>query len=269
MVPNRPKYQFMREQAADFASFTPSTDVPNLKAWYRADTTTNSGGFVSQLTDKKGSLQYTQGTGSKQPALISSGSDPNGRACVLFDGLDDALVNATGHAAMNDSTVFMVTRSAVANPSSGARYLSMGNVSSDAKSFVISTGNSTLVDPVAYYTNPASSISYRAIETNALTTTVYTSSAPRIMCARHNSAASASATPITRSRLGVVATTNNGSSATVNTIDQLATAFGATKGGAGSFLNFGLYECFICNALLTDDQCRKVELYLAGYYGLV
>lgn len=268
MVPNRPKYQFMREQAADFASFNVLTDVPSLKAWYRADTTTNAGGFVSQLTDKKGSLQYTQATGSKQPALVASGSDPNGRDCIVFDGTDDALVNATGHAAMNDCTIFMVTRSTTANPSAAGRYLVLGNISGDALSFAVAAANSAMSDPVAYYTNTSGNLSYRAVE-SSISTTVYTSSTPRIMCVRHNSAASASATPLTRSRLGVVSSSNVASGATISTIAQLATAFGATKGAAGSFLNFGLYECFICNALLTDDQCRKVELYLAGYYGLL
>ena len=269
MVPNRPKYQFMREQAADFASFNVLTDVPNLLAWYRADTTTNAGGFVSQLTDKSGNgFHFVQATGSKQPALVASGSDPNGKDCVVFDGTDDALTLASpGFGSTNDITIFLVTRSIVA-PGGTARAMAIGNTG-DAQSLLLLVPSAGIVRLAGAYNNPGNTTSGRDYDTPAVADATLGTSAVRVLVARHNSAAAASATPTTRSRLGQPIVNNSSSAATISTVAALAAAFGSNKTGTGSYLGYGLYESIVCNALLTDDQVRKIELYLAGYYGLL
>ena len=263
MVPNRPKYQFMREQAADFASFNVLTDVPSLKAWYRADTTTNAGGFVSQLTDKSGNgFHFAQATGSKQPALVASGSDPNGKDCVVFDGTDDALTLASpGFGAMNDVTWIGVTRSVVTPAASGDLFR-QGNFG-DAKAIQLTMNTNSILS--CSYVNPASTDSARNFDFSG----VAARTVPTVVCVRHNSSAATSAIPLTRSRLGEVVFANSASNATVSTIAAIGAAFGASTAGTWSYLAFGLYEWIVCNALLTDDQVRKIELYLAGYYGLL
>lgn len=257
--------RYRKRTIADWASFNVLTDVPSLKAWYRADTTTNAGGFVSQLTDKSGNgYHLTQGTGSKQPALIASGSDPNGRDCVVSDGVDDAMTIASpGYGAMNDCTVFDVTRSLVA-PGVSAYWFAQG-ITTEAKVFgCFILGGTTR--PAWRYYNPASTLSSRSVDTaNA----VYASSVPTINVGRHDSAASASTTPIVRSRLGQPVTTNSSSSSTVSTISAYGVGCFAARTGTSGYTAGGLYERIVCNALLTDDQCRKIELYLAGYYGLL
>lgn len=258
---------YMRNvKAATFVStgYNPATDVPNLLSWYRADTTTNSGGFVDSLNDKKGAVNYTQ-TLTKRPALISAGSDPNGRACIVFDGVDDYLLQATGHGAMNDCTIFGVVRSVVASSVSG-RIWCITNLA--AKSITVFT-NALATDPTAGYYNPNNTASSRPVELSGTGTTIYSASAPRILTVRHDSTAANTATPTTRSRLGTPKTANNVSNATISTIAAGAACFGAIPGGTAAYLSYGLYEWMICNALLTDDQCRTVECYLAGYYGLL
>ena len=264
MVPNRPKYQFMREQAADYASFNVLTDVPSLKAWYRADTTTNAGGFVSQLTDKKGSVQYTQGTGSKQPALVASGSDPNGRDCIVFDGVDDCLLGVG--IIESACTFFSVTRSIVAPVFEGALFVN-GNPGAALSINTVTAASQTR--PIQRYENPGGSVSSRYVDTaDAVSDARFASSAPSIFVTRHSSTLTASTTPVTRCRLGTPQSSNQTSAATVSTV-QGGAGIGSRNGGGSAFLAFGFYERIVCNALLTDDECRKVELYLAGYYGIV
>ncbi len=259
-----PRLKWMQRLAGE--SYTPSTDVPSLLAWYRADTVTTATG-VSQLTDKTGNgYHFVQGTGVKQPALIASGSDPNGRDCVVADGTDDAMTIASpGFGAMNDITIIGVTRSMVA-PGANGHIMSIGNAA-DARSVQITTATG-LTRPNPRYNNPGSTISSRNVETSSDDTS-WTLSTPKIWSVRHDSTAAASATPITRSRLEQPVTANGSSLATVSTLALQAVGLFGTKAGTGGYLSVGLYEMFVCNALLTDDQVRRAELYLAGYYGLL
>lgn len=75
--------------------FSPA-ELPGLAAWYRADLVVESGGAVSQWTDRSGNgYHLTQATGTLQPSLVTTGG-PNDQPFIRFDGVDDYLRNATG-----------------------------------------------------------------------------------------------------------------------------------------------------------------------------
>ena len=149
-----------------------------------------------------------------------------------------------------------------------ARAMAIGNTG-DAQSLLLLVPSAGIVRLAGAYNNPGNTTSGRDYDTPAVADATLGTSAVRVLVARHNSAAAASATPTTRSRLGQPIVNNSSSAATISTVAALAAAFGSNKTGTGSYLGYGLYESIVCNALLTDDQCRKVELYLAGYYGLL
>lgn len=70
-------------------------DIPTLLAWYRADTLTESGGNVTQWTDKYSGGYHLAGASNK-PAYLSSVAAINNKPAVSFDGTNtEALINTS------------------------------------------------------------------------------------------------------------------------------------------------------------------------------
>lgn len=69
---------------------TPLTILGSLAWWVRADLGITTGTGVSAWADQSGNgVDFTQGTGSAQPALVAG--TINGQPAVSFDGIDDWL----------------------------------------------------------------------------------------------------------------------------------------------------------------------------------
>jgi hypothetical protein len=250
--------------ARDFAAFNVLTDVPNLLAWYRADTTVNAGGFVSQLTDKhSGGFHYTQVTGSKQPALTASDSDMGGRASISFDGVDDGLTRASpGFGALTGLTVYMVVRGVIAE--TAKRYFSIGNSGTAETTQLQNTSASKI--PRASYERAIGNITVRAMDTDAVPTV----NDVRIFSYSISPTTSATSSIVTRARLGTPVTTNTtAGSGTGVALLATGTAVGSNTPSNNSFSSFTFAEMILASSVHTLDQMRKIELYLAGYYGLL
>jgi hypothetical protein len=92
-------------------TITSPTDVSGLLAWYdasdNASFTYSSSTIVSQWNDKSGSgLHFTQGTVANQPNRNGS---KNGKATLVFDGVDDSLTRASPISTLTDNfTMFAV-----------------------------------------------------------------------------------------------------------------------------------------------------------------
>jgi hypothetical protein len=68
-------------------------DIPTLSTWFRADVVTTSGSAVTQWDDQSGNgYHVVQATSTKQPALITSDPNFNGRPSIDFDGTADTLL---------------------------------------------------------------------------------------------------------------------------------------------------------------------------------
>lgn len=67
-----------------------------LNAWFRGDSVVQSGGFVSQWTDKMGNVlnHMIQATGPNQPAYIAVDATAQNQPTVLGDGANDYLLAA-------------------------------------------------------------------------------------------------------------------------------------------------------------------------------
>ena len=89
-------------------SFKP-TDLPNLKVWLAAADTTilQSGGYVSQWTDKSGnSYNAVQLTQASKPIYVTN--IINGKSILRFDGVDDYLDMGNLFSINNNLTFFVV-----------------------------------------------------------------------------------------------------------------------------------------------------------------
>jgi hypothetical protein len=84
-----------RMQGAAFGSASPLSILGSpVKAWLRADLGITIGTGVSAWADQSGNgSHFTQATGAAQPAFEAAGY--SGTPCLLFDGVDDVLVNTT------------------------------------------------------------------------------------------------------------------------------------------------------------------------------
>lgn len=262
------KLGWMKQQARIFASdsawVTTAANVPSLKAWYRADTTVNAGGTVSQLTDKSGNgFHFVQATGTKQPALNVADANMGGRDSITADGTDDSLTLASpGFGSLSALTCFFVTRSR--SGAAGSRMLSIGNTSI-AQSYLTYIGSSNRW--FSRYTNPPTFDTTLTVD-NAASGPFAATSNPYIWVTSFDSAVSAANALTGRGRLGVLSSAQ-GSNATQASVVGQATALFAVPAGTSSYIGITLAELIICSAALTADQMRKVELYLAGYYGLL
>lgn len=254
------RYQWMRYYAGNYAAFNVLTDVPSLKAWYRADTTVNGGGTVSQLTDKSGNgFHLTQATGTKQPALNVADANMGGRNSITFDGVDDALgMVSPGYGALNALTTIWVIRS-LPTPAATGRLFSLGDVSPQSASSLMNTNGNLQFR----YSNPGSTFTTWGLGTSE--GAAISLAKPTILACAQSVQTNVAAG---RSRLGSVGS-QSATSATASTIVAAAFGIGAQANGLSVYLNFTFAELIICSAVLTADQMRKVELYLAGYYGLL
>ncbi len=89
-----------------YVSFLP-TDITGLKLWLKADSLVlNDGDSVSTWTDSSGSGTNVTGVTTTRP-LYKTGII-NGLPSVLFDGTDDFLNSASGLAALNSNSQFIV-----------------------------------------------------------------------------------------------------------------------------------------------------------------
>jgi hypothetical protein len=251
----------IRKWASQYGSYTPSTDVPNLTSWWRADTKTIGTG-VSQLTDKKGSVNLTQATGSKQPTFNAADANMGGRDSITFDGIDDALTVASpGIGAMSAITIFFVTRS-MATPGVTAQPLSIGN-SSDAQSVRITQGVTANLSVL--YSNPAATNSAWVM---TATQADQAANAPRIYSWSGTLANGGATVWDGRGRLGLVGAAGTNAS-TGSTLANQQMCLGAAKAGTSAYAAFTFGELMICNAALTSEQMLAVNMYLAGYYGVL
>lgn len=109
--------------------------IPTLELWLDAtDSSTvdrDGSNNVDRWDDKSGNgNNLLQGTGTAQPLYDTSGL--NGRATIIFDGVNDSLArNITDYDATNGITLFAVYKSAVVTQSNLASVFanSVGNVS--------------------------------------------------------------------------------------------------------------------------------------------
>ena len=264
------KLGWMKQQARIFASdsawVTTAANVPSLKAWYRADTTVNAGGTVSQLTDKSGNgFHFVQATGTKQPALNVADANMGGRDSITFDGTDDALTLASpGLGTMSGCTLYFVTR---AVPMVAGRIFSIGNTNI-AQSLTVSPTSGSDARPTFTFTNPSGSLTARRVDV-AANQAFYSTNSIAIWDASFDSGAAAAGAFSARSRLGEPSVSNSSSAATQASAVGQASAFAARPDGLSTYLRYTLAELIIADAVHSMDQRRKVELYLAGYYGLL
>lgn len=79
--------------AAAAFTWTPASADGTKRLWLKGDdssTITESGGAISQWTDKFNGYTFSQATGSKQPGLTTV----NSRSCPSFDGGDELVMDA-------------------------------------------------------------------------------------------------------------------------------------------------------------------------------
>ena len=236
-------------------AFNVLTDVPHLKAWYRADTVVLATG-VSQLTDKSGNgYHYLQATGGKQPAQVLAASDPNGFDCVVSDGVDDGMVH-TGFGALTGLTHFLVTRSIV-TPASGSMLFCIGNPG-DARSIgdvreADGTLQSRYNNPSATATNwtfgPAAPVSGSGIIVSSVVSNTQANTLSGRMGTKPTGSQSAT-------------------NATPSTIASLASGLFANKTAGGLYVAAGLYELIVCDDVLTDAEVSIVNQGLITSYEL-
>lgn len=252
----------MRKWAAQYTSYNPSTDVPSLTNWWRADTTINSGGTVSQLTDKKGSVNLIQATGTKQPALTSLDTLMGGRDSITWDGIDDTLIAASpGIGTMTAITIYMVVRNIITPGATG--YLIAFGATSVAQSVAVqifANGNVRTL-----YSNPganSSSWQMTPVQHNAMATSVCILSWSGLI------ANGGSAVWDGRGRLGLQGSAITNAS-TGSTLANQIMSLGSSTNGTTSLSAFTLGELMICNTAHTSEQMLAVSMYLAGYYGVL
>jgi hypothetical protein len=259
--------RFRSLQRVAYEAFNPLTDVPSLKAWYRADTTTNAGGFVSQLTDKSGNgFHFVQATGSKQPALNVADANMGGRDSISLDGTDDAVtLAAPGFGSMSGLTFYIVTRSVIGTTS--GRFFAIG-ASGTANSLIAIAVGSGFNAPSALYANPGGVFTSRRCDAAAGTQAFYASAVPVVWSFTYDAAAAAANAFAVRTRLATVVASNAGSLATPANVGALIAAFGG-ESGTSSYEGFTMSECIVADAIHSTDTMRRIELYLAGYHGIL
>lgn len=263
------KLGWMKQQARIFASdsawVTTAANVPSLKAWYRADTTVNGGGTVSQLTDKSGGgFHLTQATGTKQPALNVADANMGGRDSITFDGVDDALgMVSPAYGALAALTLYLVVRGVIAE--SSKRYFVIGNNGSAESIQIQNTASNGR--PLFAYERAVGNITTRRFDNGVPAST----GDIRIYAATVDCAAAAASSIVTRCRLRAINTSNivNGSGTGVAISSTHNAVLGANNTSTTYFGSFTLAEFIVCNSVHSMDQMRKIELYLAGYYGLL
>lgn len=255
----------MRRIARDYASFNVLTDVPNLKAWYRADTTTNAGGFVSQLTDKSGGgFHLTQATGSKQPALNVADANMGGRDSITFDGVDDAVgIVSPAYGALAGITIYLVVRGVIAE--TAKRYFVIGNSGAAESMQIQNTGSDGR--PRVAYERSVGNVTARYFDS----VVAASGSLVRVYAGTVDAPAAAVSSVATRARLGTPQTSliSTGSGTGVAISSTHNAVLGANTTGAANFASFTLAEMILANAVHSMEQQRRIELYLAGYYGLL
>lgn len=255
-----------RKWAAQFGSYTPSTDVPNLSNWWRADTATIGTG-VSSLNDKKGSVNLTQATGSKQPVQTAANALYNNRSTILFDGIDDALIAASpGVGTLNDITIYMVI-GGLATPASNSYLLTFGLVTAAKTVSVRMLTTSTLL---CAYNNPANTQSDWRMSVGVATNSDAASNRPCILSWSGSLGAAGASIWATggyarMGKLGLV----TGTSATGSTLDPQAIGLGATPAGTSLYSSFNFCEAMVCSSAHTAEQMLAVNMYLAGYYDVL
>ena len=94
--------------------FNPDESIAGLVAWIDmqdATSYTNTGGFVSAITNKASGVSWTEAT--NRPAVSATGL--NSLPCMDFDGTNDRIISSeaavcTALANQNDYTIFIVTQ---------------------------------------------------------------------------------------------------------------------------------------------------------------
>lgn len=256
----------VRRWASQYGSFNVLTDVPNLKAWYRADTVTTVSGAVSQLTDKTGNgFHYVQGTALKRPTYNASDANMGGRDSISSDGVDDALTIASpGYGTLNACTLYFVTRS-IAHTT--GRIFGIGNTNI-AQSLTASPTSAGDARPSGVYTNPSGSSTTRRVDVSA-NEPEYFAAKPIIWSVGFDSTAAAASAIRTNGRLAEVSVSNAASAATQAAIVGQATALFARPDGLATYLAMTLSELIVADAFHTNEQMLAVNMYLAGYYGVL
>lgn len=94
--------------AAGVAPFVP-TDIAGLVVWFDmqdATSFTDTGGFVSAITNKASSVSWTEAT--NRPAYAATGL--NSRPCMDFDGLNDRIISteAAVFGALDDQSDYTI-----------------------------------------------------------------------------------------------------------------------------------------------------------------
>ena len=248
-----------RRRSSDYFPAPPAfnvlTDVPHLKAWYRADTVVLATG-VSQLTDKSGNgYHYLQATGGKQPAQVLAASDPNGFDCVVSDGVDDGMVH-TGFGALTGLTFFVVSRSIV-TPAATGNLICIGN-SSAAQSVQVIVATSGAFQ--TRYQNPGSTAT-----TYNFGVTAPVSGSDIIV----SSVVASTQTNVLTGKMGNVPVGSQVSTnATPSTIASIASGLFASQTAAAQYLAAGLYELIVCDDVLTDAEVSIVNQGLITSYEL-
>lgn len=251
------------------ASFSPSTDVPSLVNWWRADTNTIGTG-VSQLTDKKGSVNLTQGTGANQPTYNAADGNYNGRDTISFNGTSHALTVASpGIGTMSAVTIYLVIGDLTPPASTTDYVLAIGNVA-DNSSIQITAAPTTGSLRFRWRGVPAPSASSWQIPMSA-TGAQFGSSGPTVFsCAMRIGSGGANVFNATtpKARMGEVGTFPESASVGGSLANQ-AMGLGATKAGTAQWVAFKFCELMICSAIHTPDQMLRTNLYLSGYYGII
>jgi hypothetical protein len=216
----------------------PPTTISGLMLWFEAGQISGvaDGGAVATWSDASGNgHDATQATGTKQPLYRSTGTLPNGKPVVVFDGVDDTLgLSATlGSAA----TVFMVC-----NPSAVASaYLIGGNGSGNTPAIIsgFSSKSFEYFDSGDRQTLSASGTGFHVLSVVQTDGSSY--------AGWFDGASAFSASP------------------TVNISGKTLTTIGSA-GGTSNFAGFSVAEIIVYNRALTTTERQQVESYLTAKY---
>ena len=220
---------------AAVAASTPVTIMgANCTEWWRADLGITIGTGVSAWAGQVGGKNFTQGTGTAQPAYNATGG-PNSTPSILLDGLDD-FMDGDAIARAVPQCIWAVLRQVTWQASDSL--LNDANVS-----FIILQRTAT--PTIAMSAGTANN------NNNGLTVNSYR----RLQAEFTGSAADAL-------RIGSTVSTGASAGSTAGTIPLLGRNAGSTTFGNGEYCEIALF-----NAIPSAGQQSQLDAYVTARYG--
>ena len=232
------------------APFLP-TLLPNLQLWLDASDTSatnivESGGLVSQWSDKSGQGNNVTGSGAARPT--TNATTKNGKNVLDFNGNDSLVMPSALHSISNsDNTIFLVSKR---------------NTEDGSGDRVIECATAGTIDIIHSYSSVAGQYLYKNRNTpggdvviSGLTNTDF-----QLFTSIHSGTTSQSLSV----NSGTADTNSNGED--VATTDECA--IGSNAQSDGSFLIGSIAEIIIYNRALTATEVASVNNYLSNKWGI-